>query len=552
MKHIGLWSFVLVFILISCGRSPAPQGEPTLDTQAATINVNTTVDEWDFPIANNKCSLREAIISANDNSDFGGCTHSGSYGGDTINLPAGTYRLTRGWSFGLSNQDWGDLNVRSPIDLRGSGASTTTIEADFSFTDGFSRVLNVDQDVFFAIRRVKITGGNTTRPGGGLLIRDGNIVEDVIVEGNSASFGGGIYSCNGFIMRRTTIRGNTSTDRGGGIGMDCSGTSNFIIDNSTISGNIAATRGGGIALRDGTFIITNSTFSGNFASDRGGAIRADGGTVNLLNVTITANSAGNRQGGIARAGGTFILGNTIVAGNIAPNHPDCEGSFGSTGNNLIGIVDSGCTGFSSLLADITGSTTSPRNPQLGLLADNGGTTRTHALLPGSPALDVASPSLCPSTDQRGTVRPLDGNNDSFTICDIGAFELANPARADLSISLSDSVDPVVISNDYSYTATVTNLGPDRSANTRIEFTIPTAATILTLPSGSGCTRSGNVITCSVGFVNNGASVSRTINVRAPATLPTNGNYTARARARSATPEPSPSDIANSIDYEQQT
>ena len=93
MKHISFWSLLLVFILISCGRTPAPA--PTLDTLAAVINVNTTVDEWDFPFANNRCSLREAIISANNNSDFGGCTHSGTYGGDTIILPAGTFRLTR-------------------------------------------------------------------------------------------------------------------------------------------------------------------------------------------------------------------------------------------------------------------------------------------------------------------------------------------------------------------------------------------------------------------------------------------------------------------------
>jgi hypothetical protein len=55
---------------------------------------------------------------------------------------------------------------------------------------------------------------------------------------------------------------------------------------------------------------------------------------------------------------------------------------------------------------------------LGPLADNGGPTWTHALLAGSPALDAADDSVCPSTDQRGVARPQGSN------CDIGAFEFA--------------------------------------------------------------------------------------------------------------------------------
>lgn len=48
------------------------------------------------------------------------------------------------------------------------------------------------------------------------------------------------------------------------------------------------------------------------------------------------------------------------------------------------------------------------------LSDNGGPTRTHALLPGSPAIDAANVALCPATDQRGTARDA--------VCDAGAYE----------------------------------------------------------------------------------------------------------------------------------
>ena len=69
------------------------------------------------------------------------------------------------------------------------------------------------------------------------------------------------------------------------------------------------------------------------------------------------------------------------------------------------------------------------------LQDNGGTTFTHALLAGSPAIDGGNPAGCTdpwgnplTTDQRGEVRPADGNGDCTAICDIGAYEV--PAADD--------------------------------------------------------------------------------------------------------------------------
>jgi hypothetical protein len=61
-------------------------------------------------------------------------------------------------------------------------------------------------------------------------------------------------------------------------------------------------------------------------------------------------------------------------------------------------------------------------PMLGPLANNGGPTWTHALLPGSPAIDAGSGVHCQAFDQRGYDRPVDGNGDGVAGCDIGAFE----------------------------------------------------------------------------------------------------------------------------------
>ena len=60
------------------------------------------------------------------------------------------------------------------------------------------------------------------------------------------------------------------------------------------------------------------------------------------------------------------------------------------------------------------------NPKLGPLQNNGGTTWTHALLAGSPAIDGGTNSGCPATDQRGVSRPIDGDHDGSAVCDIGA------------------------------------------------------------------------------------------------------------------------------------
>ena len=63
------------------------------------------------------------------------------------------------------------------------------------------------------------------------------------------------------------------------------------------------------------------------------------------------------------------------------------------------------------------------DPLLGPLADNGGLTQTQALLGGSPAIDAGSKN-CTVFDQRGTVRPIDGNKDGKAVCDVGATEAA--------------------------------------------------------------------------------------------------------------------------------
>ena len=54
---------------------------------------------------------------------------------------------------------------------------------------------------------------------------------------------------------------------------------------------------------------------------------------------------------------------------------------------------------------------------LGSLQDNGGPIFTHALLPGSSAIETGDSAKCPATDRRGVGR------SQVSGCDIGAYEL---------------------------------------------------------------------------------------------------------------------------------
>jgi hypothetical protein len=108
-------------------------------------------------------------------------------------------------------------------------------------------------------------------------------------------------------------------------------------------------------------------------------------------------------GGILAALGA-VVANTIVSGNASTQ---CGGA--TDGGHNISFPDSGCPGENA-------------DPKLGSLADNGGPTRTHALMAGSPALGgiPAAGAGCTATDQRGIARP------QGSACDIGAYEQAPP------------------------------------------------------------------------------------------------------------------------------
>ena len=126
----------------------------------------------------------------------------------------------------------------------------------------------------------------------------------------------------------------------------------------------------------------------------------------LTYTTFASNTASSGGGGLHQAGGAVLLQNTFVAGNGPAN---CSGALTSNGYNL----DSGATCNLNAMGDMTDT-----DPMLGQLTGEG----VHPLLAGSPAIDAGLCLVGITTDQRGVIRPQDGDSDGAAL--IGAYELA--------------------------------------------------------------------------------------------------------------------------------
>ena len=334
---------------------------------AVNISVQTTADSTNS--LDGITSLREAVIWANTNSGL-----------DTIELPAGLYVRTISGS-GEDNARTGDLDITDDVIILGEGADNTIIDAA-----GLDRVMFLNHDLQVTLMDLTLRGGYSTL-GSGIYNESTTHVVRCNIESNEADFyGGGIYNYTG----------------------------NMFLEYSTVKFNFAGSDGGGgVDVNGGTVIVSNSTVSGNF-SFQGGGMNRDGGTLSLYNSTVAFNEAVDDSGGVfgkPNAPAMGIMANTIVANNTAPEMPDLSATVTSLGYNLIG-VSTGASGFGA--TDLLGT-----NALLGALQNNGGTTPTHALLAGSPAINRAQPGLS-GFDQRGLARPRGRGPD------IGALEEQAP------------------------------------------------------------------------------------------------------------------------------
>ncbi|MBL0163912.1 MAG: hypothetical protein IPP82_09805 [Xanthomonadales bacterium] len=368
------------------------------------------------------CSLRAAITQANhwSNPEYA-----------IINLPAGNYVLSIPVPFGaVDDEAVGDLNLTTAliagqrIVILGQSAASTIIDANH-----VGSVFAIAQGRPATISHVTIRGGNSPFSGGGIRNEGDLTLFRSIVENNTAhTYGGGIDNFQGaLLVKSSTIRSNDAHEGGG---IDTFGIGNRVeILASTVSDNHAY-QGGGIYNDGDQLFVVNSTVSANTADDNGGGIYSRIATF-IYNSTIVDNDAdddhdqtGGSGGGIyAESGSRSLVVNSLIAANYATgyvNENDCQGILEVYGWNLFGDDGAFCS-FSGNGASSHGLITPST---IGPLQDNGGSTWTHALLPGSQAIDstydnlgCVDENLTPlPDDQRGGSRPFGVR------CDVGAYE----------------------------------------------------------------------------------------------------------------------------------
>ncbi len=337
-------------------------------------------------------SLRDAIEQANANP-----------GVDTINFDS----ALNGGTIALSTE----LLVTDELIIQGPGADQLTISGG-----NVTRVIRNSSNL--AIDKLTIAHGWDYFIGGGIWNNDGTLtVTHSTVFGNSVGdSGGGIWNDRGIlIVSDSTISGNSAW-WGGGIANYGTAT----VTNSTVSdnhGNTLYTSGGGIS-NDGTLMLANSSISGNSVTANGGGIRNDG-TATITNSTFFGNSVtealqGRYGGAIYNSGGLVTVTNSLFSTNTTAigSNLTCAGGVNADSSNM---ADSGCGGASGAVRKTAAEI------NLGPLANNGGPTLTHALLPGSVAIDFLAPdgngNCSLATDQRGVARPQGAG------CDVGAYEM---------------------------------------------------------------------------------------------------------------------------------
>jgi hypothetical protein len=370
-------------------------------------------------------TLREAVVMAN--------TDAAAGQSDTINFDPGL------GSAAITLTD-------GPLELSGaSDTGTETIDGGGRITvsgNHASRVFTVDTGVTAALTGLTIADGNATNGSGGGIYNAGTLtVQGSTISGNFATDGGGIYNSGTLTLSASTLAGNCALYAGG---IENYGT--LALGNSTLSSNAAGSFGGGL-------------WSAAFAP----------AAVVLTDVTITANRA-NTAGLGGQGGGLFIdpsstalpvLHNTLIAGNYS-------GATGTSRDDLSGAVDGGSdynligdgTGMTGIGNGVNGnqvgSASSPLDPLLGALADNGGPTETVAMLAGSPALNAGDPAQLGVADQRGVARSggvnigaYQASASVFALTTSGAVTAGSPF--DLTVTAVDSFGQTALG----YTGTVT-------------------------------------------------------------------------------------------------
>ncbi len=350
-----------------------------------------------------------------------------SYGTSTITRSQILNNLVGEGTTGTYLSVGGGIDAAGTVTLTESvvAGNTADVPDDLGFGGGIGILGGTNCTVVDSEIRDNVAGR-----GGGVSLRDGQItIRGSVVSGNSSAVNGG-----GLRMMRTqnvaatvviedsTFANNTG-DGGAGVGGSdyadgATGTSTLTLLRSTFSGNSSSYDGGALEVVGMDTTIENSTIYGNTSYNDGGGVWSSSdatyvGSTTVNFSTITGN-LGFNAGGLDSAAGPTTIRNSIVGGNTANTGvgPDVRDT------PLAAVIEF------SLVQDVNGNNATAgtgnitgMSPDLGMLADNGGPTRTRLPNASSPVLGAADAAATLMEDQRGFTRP--GSNSSR---DMGSVE----------------------------------------------------------------------------------------------------------------------------------
>lgn len=412
----------------------------TFSLRASRIHQVTTTADLVSGGCGATCSLRDAVAAAN--LDPG-----------AVLVPPGTYALVLD-GIGENGNFSGDLDVRAGIGIHAVGAGEVVIDAG-----GTDRALHIDPTDLgaftVALSGLVLRNGNAGFGDGGALYNEASSATPVprhdyvdlsrmVIENSRSNLNGGGARLNGIAaIAESRISGNSAGSSGGGLSFagPVAQSLRWRVARSTVSENastgVGAGGGGGIHATTLTGGLEASTISGNSAAHNGGGVLVtQQGSLAIADSTIAVNLAGGSGGGLRHEAVAVSVTNSVLAGNEIGGGPvtftqDC-GTPQPVPTFIGSFVTSETTcGFTTADNVVVGATL------LGALTDNGGPTKTHRPLAGSPLIDSGPATGCLASDQRGAVRPQDGDADGSSACDRGAYEVAT---ADVDLLFADGFE----------------------------------------------------------------------------------------------------------------
>ena len=399
-------------------------------------------------LVGNRCSLRAAIMEAND-----------LPGADVILVPAnGEFILSRlgEENFGLI----GDLDISSEITLT-NGTSGMNINGN-----GTDRIFHIHSGGNLTLENATLKNGVansvTSFEGGAVKIETGGSfsTNEVTFVNNLANRGGAIFNDGGLTIENSYFHHNAVTNENtpqnlSSVGSALLNRNILLFATSTVSHNGQLLSNPGNAVMTGAQYAMHFNPNGNnalpplsfifnstIANNGYGGIRSDRGFTDINQSTIAFHDSrgirftrNDNEDGVLQLKfrKSLVVNNGFQDCNDLQDLPANETDLIDNYNGSSG-ASCGFSGFNDR-DDML-------NPFNGSLHMWGGYAPTLMLLQNSMASDRAGMD-CTDEDQRGTARPLDSNNDTSFLCDMGAVEfnpLTDPTESD--IIFKHGFDPV--------------------------------------------------------------------------------------------------------------